>query len=101
MLQISNTIVTGAHNILSFLLVVIVFNIALTTQNTTTPQIADVEKSMYSPNTKPARIKTTNAIKTSSTICTNEAKRILGGKRPGNFPPIAISPQGAPKASAN
>ena len=95
------TIDIGDQSILSFLLGVIVFNTAPTKENKTTTQMAYLENSEYPTKTKLARVNTISENNSNNRIWTSAAILILRGKRPGYFPPIAISPQGIPIASAN
>lgn len=88
--------VVGAPSILSFLLDVNRFRIALTKNRLTTNQIAIPGKTNPAGCSIPARASTTSADMTTNASCTAADIRNRGGNRPGNLPPIANSPQGAP-----
>jgi len=100
-LVISNNKDTGAQILLSHLLLVIKFNTVAIAEKVTTNQIAESANEFQSVNTIPALLNTIEASNARMMIWKKVDIRITGGYFPGNFPPIAKSPQGIPAAKAS
>jgi hypothetical protein len=79
---------------------VIELRTTLTPENATASQINDGRASARAGRMRPAFDSTTTATRASNAAWPRAAARIAGGYRPGNFPPIAYAPHGAPSARA-
>ena len=77
------------------------FNTRLTAETATTTQISRRDARDHPGRTIPALASTTAAISSTRAACTTAATRKPGGYTPGEEPPIAYEPQGAPKANAS
>lgn len=76
------------------------FKIVAIAEKATTNQIALLVNEDQSESKKPDLLSAIKAMKPRIMIWIKHANRIAGGYFPGNFPPIAYSPHGTPKANA-
>ncbi len=88
---------TGAHT-LSILLGVIVLSIVLAKKNTTTAQMAILEKAIILKKNSFALDKIITAVNAKMKILNTATTLILGGYSPGYFPPMDAAPHGMPAA---
>ena len=92
---------TGAQSSLSFLLGVIRFRKVPSKKKDAITQAGIRHAEEYSMKQRLARVWIVSAMRPSNRTWTPAAMRSFVGNRPGYFPPIAISPHGAPMANAS
>lgn len=99
-LLISSSNAVGAHMARSPALGVIRLRTRLTAEKATTIHTSQREARDHPGRASPARASTTAAIPARTAAWIKAAIRSTGGNCPGNAPPIAYAPHGAPAARA-
>ncbi len=96
----SSSSATGAQMARSPALGVIRLSTRLIAANATTTHTSQRDAADHPARMSPARDMTTTAIPAMSAACASAAIRNANGNCPGNTPPIAYAPHGAPAANA-